>query len=84
MSNKEQTVKELEEVINFIKSDDLNDSQKEKITKDTVNYFDNYVSPGWLKYRKSVSTNAAVVEWKGYMKYNNSQLRLQKCSFSDI
>ena len=64
MSNKEQTVKELEEVINFIKSDDLNDSQKEKITKDTVNYFDNYVSPGWLKYRKSVSTNAAVVEWK--------------------
>ena len=63
MTKKEQTIKELEEVIEFIKSDDLSDKQKEKITKDTVNYFDNYVSPGWLKYRKSVSTNAAVVEW---------------------
>ena len=64
MTKKEETLKELEEVIKFIKSDDLSDTQKEKITKDTVNYFDNYVSPGWLKYRKSVSTNAAVVEWK--------------------
>lgn len=64
MVNKEETLKELEEVIEFIKSDDLLDTQKEKITKDTINYFDNYVSPGWLKYRKSVSTNAAVVEWK--------------------
>lgn len=63
MAKKEQTIKELEEVIGFIKSDNLSDTQKEKITKDTVNYFDNYVSPGWLKYRKSVSTNAAVVEW---------------------
>ena len=35
---------------------ELNDDAKKKITEDTVNYFDNYVSPGWLKYRKSVSS----------------------------
>ncbi len=57
---------DLEEVISFIHSDNLNDSEKEKITKDTIDYFDNYVSPGWLKYRKSVSTNSAVVEWSDH------------------
>jgi putrescine aminotransferase len=69
MTNKETVLKELNEVIDFIHSDSLTDEQKEKITKDTVHYFDTYVSPGWLKYRKSVSTNAAVVEWKDYGAY---------------
>jgi putrescine aminotransferase len=32
---------------------------------DTWEYFDTYVSPGWLKYRKSVSTNAAVFGVEG-------------------
>ena len=61
-----QVSKELGEVIDFIHSDNLSDADKEKITKDTLNYFDHYVSPGWLKYRKSVSTNSAVVEWKDH------------------
>ncbi|MFQ9617039.1 MAG: putrescine aminotransferase, partial [Clostridium butyricum] len=63
MEKREQVIKDLEEVIGYIKSDDLADEAKKKITDDTINYFNNYVSPGWLKYRKSVSTNAAVVEW---------------------
>lgn len=63
MGTKEQVIEDLKEVIGYIKSDKLTNNEKEKITKDTVNYFDNYVSPGWLKYRKSVSTNEAVVEW---------------------
>ena len=58
--------KDLEKVINFIKSDELDDETKETITDNTINYFDNYVSPGWLKYRKSVSTKDAVVEWKDH------------------
>lgn len=62
--NKEIIIKELDQVLEFIQSDELTKEQKDQITKDTVHYFDNYVSPGWLKYRKSVSTNAAVVEWK--------------------
>jgi putrescine aminotransferase len=28
-----------------------------------VENYNNFVNPGWLKYRKSVSTNAAFVEW---------------------
>ncbi len=69
MENKDKVIEGLEKAINYIKSDKLDDATKEQITKDTVNYFDNYVSPGWLKYRKSVSTNAAVVEWKDYGAY---------------
>lgn len=69
MNNKEQVIKELEQVIHYIKSDELNEEEKDRITRETVEYFDTYVSPGWLKYRKSVSTNAAVVEWKDYGTY---------------
>lgn len=64
MSNSENVISELGKVISYIKSNALSDSDKETITKQTVEYFDEYVSPGWLKYRKSVSTNAAVVEWR--------------------
>lgn len=63
MEKKDQVIGDLERVIGYIKSDELTSDEKEQITKETVNYFDNYVSPGWLKYRKSVSTNAAVIEW---------------------
>ncbi len=54
---------ELERVIGYIHSDHLSDTDKELMTKETLDYFDHYVSPGWLKYRKSVSTNSAVLEW---------------------
>ena len=59
----ENISKELERVIGYIHSDHLEDTDKELMTKETLDYFDNYVSPGWLKYRKSVSTNSAVLEW---------------------
>ncbi len=62
----EQVSKDLEKVIGYIHQDEVSDADKEQITKDTVNYFDNYVSPGWLKYRKSVSTNSATVEWRDH------------------
>lgn len=58
--------KDLEKVIGFIHSDSLSDAEKETITNDTIEYFDKYVSPGWLKYRKSVSTNSATVEWSDH------------------
>lgn len=55
-------------VLGYIHSDisEISDAEKEKITKETVDHFDNYVSPGWLKYRKSVSTNAAMLEWQDH------------------
>ncbi len=64
MTKKENVIKDLERVIKIIHSDELSEEEKKQITEETVEYFDTYVSPGWLKYRKSVSTNAAVVEWK--------------------
>jgi putrescine aminotransferase len=69
MNNKDEILKELNKVIKFIHSDELTEAEKKEITEETVNYFETYVSPGWLKYRKSVSTNAAVVEWKDYGAY---------------
>lgn len=61
--SKEQVIADLDKVLGYIHSDSLTEDEKETITEQTVDYFNNYVSPGWLKYRKSVSTNAAVVEW---------------------
>lgn len=69
MTNKDSVLKELDKVIKFIHSDELTEEEKKEITDETIHYFDQYVSPGWLKYRKSVSTNAAVVEWKDYGAY---------------
>lgn len=68
MSSKEQTIKDLERVIGLIKTDscDISREEKEKMVEETLDYFDNYVSPGWLKYRKSVSSDSeggAVLEW---------------------
>lgn len=62
----EQVSKDLEKVIGYIHSDELTDTEKDVMTRETIEYFDTYVSPGWLKYRKSVSTNSAVLEWKDH------------------
>ena len=62
----EQVSKDLEKVIGYIKSDELTNEQKDEMTRETIEYFDNYVSPGWLKYRKSVSTNSAALEWRDH------------------
>ena len=64
MNEKYKKVNEdLKRVIGYIHADTISEDDKELITKQTMNYFDNYVSPGWLKYRKSVSTNDAIIEW---------------------
>lgn len=59
----EQVSGDLERVLGYIRSDRMSEEDKDRMTKDTIHYFDQYVSPGWLKYRKSVSTNSAVLEW---------------------
>lgn len=69
MRSKEQLLTELNKIIKFIHSEELTDTEKEELTRETLVNFDTYVSPGWLKYRKSVSTNAAVIEWRDYGAY---------------
>ncbi|RHP79959.1 putrescine aminotransferase [Roseburia sp. AM59-24XD] len=69
MAQKEQVIKDLDKIISLIRtdSDQISADDKKKMVDDTLHYFDNYVSPGWLKYRKSVSSdseNGAVLEWQ--------------------
>ena len=69
MANKEQVIKDLDRVIGLIKTDtkDISPEEKKQMVAETLDYFDNYVSPGWLKYRKSVSSDSegdAVLEWE--------------------
>ncbi len=59
----EQVSKDLDRVLGYIHADKLSEADKKQMVKDTLYYFDEYVSPGWLKYRKSVSTDSAVLEW---------------------
>lgn len=68
MADKQQVIADLNKVIGLIKRDtkDITPEEKKEMIKDTLEYFDHYVSPGWLKYRKSVSSdseNGAVLEW---------------------
>lgn len=55
--------KDLARVLGYIHAEKLTKVDVATMTKETLHYFDEYVSPGWLKYRKSVSTNSAVLEW---------------------
>ncbi|MDR2860802.1 MAG: aminotransferase class III-fold pyridoxal phosphate-dependent enzyme, partial [Elusimicrobiota bacterium] len=64
-----KTKEVLDKALHFIVSEEFSDKEKKQIEKDAVNNFNKYVNPGWLKYRKSVSTNEAFIEWKDYDSY---------------
>ncbi len=55
--------KDLKRVLGYIEGDALTDSDRNRIVQDAIGNYNTHVNPGWLKYRKSVSTNAAFVEW---------------------
>ncbi|HAK17528.1 MAG TPA: putrescine aminotransferase, partial [Lachnospiraceae bacterium] len=60
MADKQQVIRDLDEIIGLIGKDtsEITKEEKKKMVSDTLDYFDNYVSPGWLKYRKSVSSDS--------------------------
>lgn len=68
-------LEELDEVIDFIETKSpkrLSKEKKNQMVKDTLKNFNEYVSPGWLKYRKSVSTDdalGAILEWTDENQY---------------
>jgi len=69
MADRQQVIKDLDRVISLIRTDskDISAEEKKQMVTDTLDQFDNYVSPGWLKYRKSVSSDSeagAVLEWE--------------------
>lgn len=61
-----EVLKYSKEVLNFIAKDHLSKTDIERISHETVNNFRDYVNPGFLDYRKSVTKNGefAAVEWK--------------------
>ena len=61
--NKEKALKEAKRIVNYIEKSELTTAEKDRIVKDSIDNFNKNVNPGWLEYRKSVSTDAAFVEW---------------------
>jgi putrescine aminotransferase len=61
--NKELALKEARRVVGYIERPELTKEEKDTIVKDSIKNFNENVNPGWLEYRKSVSTDAAFVEW---------------------
>lgn len=54
---------ELKKVLGYIASAELSSEERKQIERDSIDNYNTFVNPGWLKYRKSVSTNAAFIEW---------------------
>lgn len=61
--NKEKALKEAKRVVSYIEKEELTKAEKDKIVKDSITNFNTNVNPGWLIYRKSMSTDASFVEW---------------------
>jgi putrescine aminotransferase len=61
--NRELALKEARKVVGFIEREELTKEEKDGIVRESIKNFNENVNPGWLEYRKSVSTDAAFVEW---------------------
>ncbi|MCP4692868.1 MAG: putrescine aminotransferase [Desulfobacterales bacterium] len=66
-ANKEKALREATRVLDYIQKDALTVEEKDRMVSDSIDNFNNHVNPGWLAYRKSVSTNAAFIEWRDSM-----------------
>jgi putrescine aminotransferase len=61
--NKAKALDDARRIVSYIEKDELTKEEKDGIVKDSIANFNENVNPGWLEYRKSVSTDAAFVEW---------------------
>ncbi|MBK9144957.1 MAG: putrescine aminotransferase [Candidatus Melainabacteria bacterium] len=52
-----------QEVLNLIEKKSFTDDEREKVIAESVKYWTDHVNPGFLQYRKSVSTDYTAVEW---------------------
>ena len=59
----------VDKVLGYVDKDALTDTDKKEIVQDSIDNYNTYINSGWLKYRKSVSTNAAFVEWEDHDSY---------------
>jgi putrescine aminotransferase len=63
MADKTAALREAQKVVGFIEKETLTEAEKVQIHDESIENFNNHVNPGWLEYRKSVSTDAAFIEW---------------------
>ena len=61
---KTAALKEATRVLDYITKEALSEADKDRIVQDSIDNFNEHVNPGWLVYRKSVSTDASFVEWE--------------------
>lgn len=59
-----KALEEAKKVVGMIEADELTEAEKKAIIEDSIKNFNENVNPGWLEYRKSVSTDSAFVEWE--------------------
>lgn len=59
-----KALEEAKKVVGLIEAESLTDAEKKAIIEDSIKNFNENVNPGWLEYRKSVSTDSAFVEWE--------------------
>ena len=62
--NEKLALQEAKRVVGYIESETLSAEDKKAIHDDSIANFNENVNPGWLEYRKSVSTDSAFVEWE--------------------
>jgi hypothetical protein len=67
--SKQKALEELDRALGYILEEKLSEEDKGRIVEDAIENYNTYVNPGWLKYRKSVSTNEAFVEWMDHDSY---------------
>lgn len=63
-SYKDDVLQESSRILSYILKEELDEEEKDRIISDSIENFNEHVNPGWLEYRKSVSTDAAFVEWE--------------------
>ncbi len=51
-------------VLDLIGKKTLTPPEQKRVIEDSVRYWTDYVNPGFLEYRKSVSTDYTAVEWQ--------------------
>jgi len=62
-TDKAAALQEAQKVVGFIEKESLSEDEKKQIHDESIENFNVNVNPGWLEYRKSVSTDAAFIEW---------------------
>lgn len=59
----EKILAQTQKYLDFIAKEELSNEERDWVVKETVEGFKENVNPGFLEYRKSMSTDYAAVEW---------------------